>query len=308
MQLYRAYGMLVASARPLPFIACAAAGARPDVAFLFAERSATRLPGGGEDRRELTCSETGWSLIYVNRAGGWFRFDHDAVAGTLLISSTEADEVVEMALIGVVCATLLSRQGRTLLHGAAVAAGGAALAILGDSGRGKSTLAAALMTAGARLLSEDIIATEPSGDAVLVHAGYDRISLLADSLAALGLDQGDAGARLRPGSDKLWLATAAFGAAPPPVSAPLRAIYILAAPDPQTQASVAHPVPARTASLELVRHLYGSSWMRPVSPADLAYCASLAARVPVFRLARPLSLAAVGDTARMLIERSGRLP
>jgi hypothetical protein len=301
MQLYCAYGLTVASGRPLPFAPCPDGEASPDVTFLFEERSTATVASDGGDRRELSSTEAGWSVLYANAAGGWMRFEHDAAARTLRVTASVASDIVEMALIGVVCALLLSRQGRTLLHGAAVSADGGALAILGDSGRGKSTLGAALLQAGARLISEDLIVTETGGDAVRVHSGYDRISLLPDAMAALGVDPGEARVRPGRGLEKFWLPAGALGGMAPSGSPPLTAIYILAAPDPQSQASAAHPVSPRIAAIELVRHLYGAPWMRPVSPADLAYCAAVAARVPVFRLARPASLAAIGETARMLL-------
>jgi hypothetical protein len=55
-------------------------------------------------------------------------------------------------------------EGKLALHGAAVAVGERAVVLLGRSGQGKSTLAAALCRAGASLLADDAVALDPGPD------------------------------------------------------------------------------------------------------------------------------------------------
>lgn len=59
--------------------------------------------------------------------------------------------------------------GRLFLHASAVALDGAGCLILGASGRGKSTLALALMAAGARLVSDDGVFVAAEGAEMLLH-------------------------------------------------------------------------------------------------------------------------------------------
>lgn len=299
MHFYRAYGLAIASERALPF-APGDAAAPPDVLFHYAPRSTLSAEPSDADRRELVPCDGGWSLRYFNPAGRWIGYDYAAAERILRVSGNAEWEEIEMALIGVVCAVLLARQGRTLLHGACVAWNGGAVAILGDSGRGKSTLAAAALHEGARLLSEDLVVLEAGADGVAAQPGYGRISLLPDAVAALGLEL----ARLqpRPGSTKSWIDACAEGSC-----APLAALYILADAGPGFEAGAVVPLPRRAGAIELVRHLYGTAWIRPVAPSDLLFCAAMAERVPVFRLARPAGLAAIPSAARMLRLHAARL-
>src|SRR5687767_3128446 len=107
--------------------------------------------------REFRRREGGWRLRYRNDVGGWLHFEHDTKSAELAVSGSLAWEEAVPVLVGVACAALLSTRGTPMLHGAAVAFDGRAIAILGDSGQGKSTLAAALLRSGAQLLSEDLL-------------------------------------------------------------------------------------------------------------------------------------------------------
>jgi hypothetical protein len=58
---------------------------------------------------------------------------------------------------------LLARHARFMLHGAAVERDGIALLVLGHSGKGKSTLAAAALEAGWRVLADDVVIVHREG-------------------------------------------------------------------------------------------------------------------------------------------------
>lgn len=81
---------------------------------------------------------------------------------------------------------LLAGDGALMLHAAAVVgADGRALLILGETGCGKSTLCAALVRAGARLLTDDCVRVAVDAGGARAIPGYPGIRLLPDSLAAL---------------------------------------------------------------------------------------------------------------------------
>ncbi|HEX5319353.1 MAG TPA: HPr kinase/phosphatase C-terminal domain-containing protein [Stellaceae bacterium] len=88
-----------------------------------------------------------------------------------------------------------------LVHATAVAIGGLAVLLRGDSGSGKSDLALRLIDAGARLVSDDQCELRRAGDAVLVRApepirglfeirgvGIVTLPALADIPLALAVD------------------------------------------------------------------------------------------------------------------------
>ncbi len=74
--------------------------------------------------------------------------------------------VIPIVVPGTVTAFLLAMGGRCVLHGSAVDLGGQALAFVGASGQGKSTMAALFCAAGAPLVTDDVLALEfePTAD------------------------------------------------------------------------------------------------------------------------------------------------
>jgi hypothetical protein len=69
-------------------------------------------------------------------------------------------EVIPIIITGTIAAFLLAMSGRCVLHGSAVELGGAALAFVGVSGQGKSTMAAVFCAAGAKLVTDDVLPIE----------------------------------------------------------------------------------------------------------------------------------------------------
>ena len=74
-------------------------------------------------------------------------------------------------LVGRVLPWAAVLRGRECLHASAVTLDGRAVAIVGDTGAGKTTLAAHAMLAGAGFLTDDVLALERTADAVLAHPG-----------------------------------------------------------------------------------------------------------------------------------------
>jgi hypothetical protein len=290
MPRYRAYGLVLDCARPLP-LAAAPPGAEPrlEIAVALGRPATAPVP---VPRRELHRDGSDWNLQFRDPDGAWLDYVYADGPRTLTVAGSVGWEEAIPPLLGVVCAVLLSSAGTPLLHGAAIAFDGEAIAILGASGQGKSTLAAGLLKAGGRLLSEDLLVISERGGVFEVEPGYARISLLPDSHEALGC--GGGAPRPRSGTGKSWIEAAASTE-----SIPIRRLYILAPPDPAAPDGGARLLPRVGAGPALVRQLYGS-WIRPVGETDLALCGWLAASVPVFTLSRPASLGRVETCAAML--------
>lgn len=88
-------------------------------------------------------------------------------------------------LVGVVLAAHAFVSGRVCLHGSAIRVGDRTLVILGDSGRGKSTLTAALVARGAQLVTEEFVTlgTDPRAIAL----GIPAVKIGPAAAAAIGL-------------------------------------------------------------------------------------------------------------------------
>ena len=85
-------------------------------------------------------------------------------------------------LLGLGIGLALERRGVTALHGGAVGINGNAVAIVGGSQNGKTTLALEMVAQGAKLLTEDLVALHrsPNG-AFQVFPGPTQVRLWPDS-------------------------------------------------------------------------------------------------------------------------------
>ena len=105
-------------------------------------------------------------------------------------------EMVRAIILGPVMALALQQSGILCLHGSAVTLGEEAVAFLGPKHYGKSTLALAMVAAGARLLSDDLVAIKPDASPVVLP-GVHSVRVRKDIAERLG--NRFSSARLNPG-------------------------------------------------------------------------------------------------------------
>lgn len=136
--------------------------------------------------------ETGRSVLTIHRpsgaGGAWdvlcFPRVADFYLGADRILCLPAEEgsgpVLEVRLVGTVLAFWAERAGRPALHASAVASGSRAAVFLAGQQSGKSSLAAALMTQGLPLLSDDILVLERSGQGFQAFPGHAQMRMWPD--------------------------------------------------------------------------------------------------------------------------------
>jgi hypothetical protein len=128
--------------------------------------------------------------VRTARLAGGFRLEFDDT-GTFDITDGGAtitwfpprDARAELAradLLGGVFSVALHLQGVLCLHGSGVAIGDQAVGFLAPKGSGKSTLAMALTMAGAKLVTDDMLAVNP-GPPPMVWPAAPTLHLLEDS-------------------------------------------------------------------------------------------------------------------------------
>jgi len=155
-------------------------------------RCQTAPPGAPFHQWSFT-DGTLWTQFYRRHDGYLLRFpdlaDFEVSADGAVIQSFPAPGVdlstVEHLYLNQVLPLALSRQNRLVLHGSAVDIQGQGVAFLGESGRGKSTLAASFATEGTRFLTDDGLLLEWAGEQCLIIPSHPSIRLWEDSQSAL---------------------------------------------------------------------------------------------------------------------------
>jgi hypothetical protein len=95
------------------------------------------------------------------------------------------ESTVDHLYLNQVLPLALSKQGKLVFHASAVEIGGGAVAFMGESGKGKSTLAASFATNGFRFLTDDGLLVESYDNGYQVMPSHPSIRLWMDSKAAL---------------------------------------------------------------------------------------------------------------------------
>ena len=96
-----------------------------------------------------------------------------------------SDGTIEHLYLNQVLPLALSRQGQVVLHASAVEFAGNGVAFIGESGRGKSTLAASFATTGSRFLTDDGLQLRWLDGQCWVVPSHPSIRLWEDSEDAL---------------------------------------------------------------------------------------------------------------------------
>ena len=198
----------------------------------------------------------------------------------------EADPPYVAAVVsGELFAVLLRQRGLLVLHGSAVARNGRGIGFIGDSGWGKSTLAASLVERGWRLLTDDLLVIAGVGEggaAPTIVSGHASMRLAPDAAGHLG-DREDTLPRAHGLTQKLRVErTEAFLDA----SVVLDRLYVLGTGRHETHHAA--PLLPMHAVLQMVHHTRGQRLLTggELRVRHLDQCAVLAKEIPVFHLFR----------------------
>lgn len=100
-------------------------------------------------------------------------------------------EMARAIVLGPVMALILQQSGILCLHGSAVEIRGKGVAFLAPKVHGKSTLALALTAAGARLMTDDLVAIDPDPSPTLLP-GVHSVRVMKDVAELVGAEFSDA--------------------------------------------------------------------------------------------------------------------
>jgi hypothetical protein len=190
---------------------------------------------------------------------------------------------------------LLHQRGYITLHASCVKLGSGAVAFLGDSTAGKSFTAAALYSHGHSVVADDITVVDVDESDPSVYPGFPGLKLLPDAAKHFGCSV-EENQGFDPLEEKVtWRFAGEF----PQNPVPLRRLFVLDdGPSVRIESLSSH-----RAVFELVRHSYWIRLMHDARPSSyFLQCGRLSERVPVLRLIRPRSAAAMPEVIRLVEE------
>jgi hypothetical protein len=208
------------------------------------------------------------------------------------------ERVLRLSILGPAFALLLHQRERFVLHASAVESAGEAIAFMGGSGWGKSTLAATLHARGCALVADDLTAIAVTPECSTVFPGFPQLKLWPEAVASLG-EAPEALPQLHPEFDKrARRATQGFSHR----LLPLRCIYLLQ----EGPRLAIEPLPPHEGLIALMPHWYGFRFgdrllrVGAAAASHFRQCATLANNVNVRRLVRPRQLRGLSDVAQFV--------
>ena len=247
-----------------------------------------------------------WTQFFRQGAGYLLRFpelaDFEVSADGCTVQGFPAPGVssptVEHLYLNQVMPLALSRQGKLVLHGSAVDIGGQGVAFLGESGRGKSTLAASFATEGTRFLTDDGLLLEWVDDRCMILPSHPSIRLWEDSQDALVSERTAMAPAVSFTSKSRFLAGP--GIAFCDEARPLRRLFFLG--EGEVETPTIEPLRPAEALIELVKH----SFLLDIEARDMLArhfddLSRLAALPIYYRLDYPRSYAALPSVREAVI-------
>ncbi len=219
------------------------------------------------------------------------------VFGKLLITSRNTIEItpavgIEDAhlatfILGSAMGSLLHLRQQIPLHGMAFLGRQGAILMLGESGTGKSTLTAAMLSARLPVFTDDVIALQLSPDNnVLVTPAHRQIKLSPSIVQALGLDH-QTFSTTAPGVSKYsWHVPLEYFC---PTAQPVVAIGILSSERNNSSVAQVTTISPTQAMAELLKNTYRKQLISTLGHQALAFRQfhHIAATIPMYQVSLP---------------------
>ena len=182
---YSVHGLRVRSEIPLTELVCDDSS-EPDIEISWAQNAT--IPTEALNGRVLAmrdADDPGGYVVTEDKTGYTVRFrgefDFRISSDTRAISvhpNGGADvRLASLLLSGAILAMVLELRGTSILHASCVETDSLTVALVGDSGKGKSTVTALLCADGARLVSDDALRVELVSGEAICYPGTGQIRL-----------------------------------------------------------------------------------------------------------------------------------
>jgi hypothetical protein len=230
------------------------------VSFGLGEARAQAPLGGEPFHRWTFPGGVPWTQFYRTESGYLLRFPDladflvsaDGREARCHAAPEVSDETIDHLYQNQVLPLALSRQGKLVLHASAVEVDGEGIVFVGESGRGKSTLAASFATGGYRFITDDGLVIEEAAAGYQVLPSHPSIRLWEDSQEALMHPAAPVAAPVQYTSKTRFLAGGDIAFCGEP--RPLGRVYFLS--DRQSPHVAFDRMDASDALIELVKHSF----------------------------------------------------
>jgi len=256
------------------------------------------------------CERRNDEYLYVFPRHARYHVAADGVI-TCLPQAGTRPQMLRHLLLNQIIPRYLATHGRLVLHASAVTLeNGHSVAFLGNTGFGKSTLAASFYRHGADLIDDDTILLQPGDDGVTAIGGYAGIRLFPDSMHAV-FDEAGEFSRYTPYSDKQQLLLQRELGGPQARPRVLDALFLLDDPgderrkiEPGAPVCI-EPVPGGTAMMAMIYCAFA------LDPADQRLIVrnfrnigqSISERLDLYSLRYPRDHARLPEVRRAVMER-----
>ena len=285
MYSYMAYGLGIHSDLPLPEFMIA----KVDSDVIISIKNPDDLPPEIKGEGSFVNMNYVSTTISIAMVGTFLvREGHEII----IYPTPGADmRIIRRYLTGTIMAILLYQRGFLVLHASTVNMNGGAIAFMGWSGAGKSSIAAALYTCGYNIISDDVCAVELADKSAKVYPAFPRLKLSVETAKAVGVDI----TSLIPiylDNDRSYPLDDGFTQKPVELSK----IFVLKE-DPENGID---RLQRQDAVIELIRHSLPPRLGQPDTPEHFKMCVQLVKLVPIYQLRRSSAIQTLPDLARMV--------
>lgn len=270
--MYRAFGLNIDSDLPLPELAESTEG-KPDVTISLHAAPAPHT----RDTADYWFAPDEDPFVYRVSQGN--RIDIWAPEGAVR-------EDVSVWLLGTVMAALLHQRGWLTVHANCLETpAGQVIGIAGESGDGKSSLAAQASACGWQVLGDDLLAIDQGGE---VYPGVLRLKLWRNDVQRLGLDAGDL-SKVASDLDKYHVPLQPVASGPRKLSR----LYVLSTGSIQFErlegAKAAHALLANLYRFDVGQEVRGEG------SDQFIQALALASSIDIWRFSRPRDQSSIGN-------------
>jgi len=290
---YWIFGLRVRSMMELPELIPAMGGANPDVQIDFGsvEEPAGSKPG---------LSEADGALVLVVPGVARYRIQ-DGRSITVDADADVPERNLRLFLLGSAFGALLHQRGLLPLHANAIEIDGKAVAFMGASGEGKSTLAAWFHDRGHRVIADDVCVVRLTAEGKAYAApGQQRLRLWKEALEASGRDSASYDRSFAGREDIEKFDVPLESARRRPDDCELAGVYVLETAD---RFSI-EQLSGLQAAEALFSHTYRGRYINDARSQRQHWqsAMTLVQYIPIFRIDRPRGLELLDEHGRLILD------